>query len=140
VSDKCIAFDYGLASLGVAVGYVATQTACGVGALKMTKGVPNWQDIDDLIKTWQPDCLLVGKPLTEDGRQQLVATKAKIFCIDLKKRYKISVYEVDERFSTVEARSDIFALQGAKGLKKGFIDEQSAVIICKQWMAGQCFT
>jgi putative Holliday junction resolvase len=50
------------------------------------------------------------------------------------------VYEVDERFSTVEARSDIFALQGAKGLKKGFIDEQSAVIICKQWMAGQCFT
>lgn len=140
MSDKCIAFDYGLASLGVAVGYVATQTACGVGALKMKKGVPNWQDIDDLIKTWQPDCLLVGKPLTEDGRQQLVATKAKIFCIDLKKRYKISVYEVDERFSTVEARSDIFALQGAKGLKKGFIDEQSAVIICKQWMAGQCFT
>jgi putative Holliday junction resolvase len=138
--SKCMAFDYGLASSGVAVGYIATQTVCGVGALKMIKGEPNWGELDKLIQQWQPDCLLVGKPLTMNGGQQLVSTRAKQFCDHLKKRYDKDVYEVDERFSTVEARGDIFASHGSKGLKKSFIDEQSAVIICKQWIRAQCFT
>ena len=132
--NRCLAFDYGLASSGVAVGHVATGAAHGLSALVMRKGEPAWSEIEKLINVWAPDVLLVGKPLKKDGKQQAMTTKSKQFCIKLEAKFGIAVIEVDERFSTVEARAEIFSKKGARGLLKADIDVQSAVIICKQWM------
>ena len=134
--SRCLGFDYGMASTGVAVGHVATITVEPIGAIVMDRGHPVWQDVERLIYDWSPDVLLVGKPVRVDGKQQAIATRAKLFCKQLEQKFDLPVVEVDERFSTVEARAEIFAISGVRGLTKSQIDAQSAAIICHQWLCG----
>ena len=131
---RCLGFDYGLGSTGVAVGDIATKTVQAVGVIKMSRGIPDWSAIDLLLKEWSPDVLLVGKPLTTTGKQQNLTTKAKLFVKALTVNYALPVFEVDERYSTVEARSNIYSVSGRRGLTKKNIDAASAVIICEQWL------
>ena len=69
-SVTVLAFDYGLKSIGVAVGQSMTGTATMLKALKAQDGIPNWDLIEALIKEWQPQLLVVGLPLNMDGTEQ----------------------------------------------------------------------
>lgn len=65
-----LCFDYGTKSIGVAVGSELTGSATLLAALKAKDGIPDWQQIERLIKEWQPQLLLVGLPLNMDGSEQ----------------------------------------------------------------------
>ena len=130
----CLIFDYGLASTGVAVGHVATAVVQPVGVLPMHKGRPDWSKLDDLTRTWQPDVLVVGRPLQANGAQQPLTQQAEAFGQKMTQRFNLPVEWVDERYTTVDVRSDLFEEQGFKGLSKAQVDAASAVIIGQQWL------
>lgn len=67
-SQTVIGFDYGVKSIGVAVGQSLMGTARPLCALKARDGIPNWDEIDAVLKTWQPDYLVVGLPLDLNGQ------------------------------------------------------------------------
>ena len=56
-SRSVMGFDYGTKSIGVAIGQELTGTAQPLRAIKANDGVPNWDDIEKLLKEWQPDLL-----------------------------------------------------------------------------------
>jgi putative Holliday junction resolvase len=55
------------------------------------------------IKEWQPDALVVGVPFHPDGASHENTERAQRFARQLRGRFGLQVFEVDERYSTTEA-------------------------------------
>lgn len=130
-----LGFDFGTQSIGVAIGNPITGSASALNALKARDGIPNWDDLANLIRQWQPQRLVVGLPLNMDGTEQEITTRARKFAKRLHGRYGLPVDLQDERLTTVDARASLFEQGGYRALKKGAIDSASAVVIVESWYA-----
>ncbi|WP_019528838.1 Holliday junction resolvase RuvX [Dasania marina] len=129
-----IAFDYGLKTIGVAVGQSLTQTANPLAEIKANDGVPtNWQEIEQLLKEWQPDTCVVGLPLNMDGSRSEMCTRAEKFARRLNGRFGVNVTTMDERLSSFEARGDIIEHTGSRDFKQQGVDSWSAKLILESW-------
>jgi putative Holliday junction resolvase len=129
-----LGFDFGYKRIGVAVGQRLTATASPLPTLQAHEGVPRWELIQALIKQWRPDALIVGYPTRADGGNLYVTKPAKRFAKSLEKQFKLPVFLVDERLSTVEARAQVFAEGGYRKLKKVDLDSLAACVILEQWL------
>ncbi|SMY36691.1 Putative Holliday junction resolvase [Photobacterium malacitanum] len=137
-SRSVLSFDYGTKSIGVAIGQELTGTASPLAALKAKDGIPNWDEIEKILKEWQPDLIVVGLPLDLNGKElETIAPRAKKFANRIHGRFGYAVELHDERLSTVEAKSELFERGGYRSLSKGNIDSQSAVVILESWFERQ---
>lgn len=136
-SNTCLAFDFGMKSIGVAIGQSITGTSSPLKALNAVDGIPNWDNVKALIDEWQPTILLVGLPLNMDGTEQDITQNVKRFAGRLKHKYNLDVLLHDERLSTVDAKARLFELGGFKKLGKGKVDSVSACLIYESWLASQ---
>ncbi len=118
-----LAFDYGLKRTGVASGNSLTRTASAQATIA-AEGVARFPLIQARIKEWQPDALVVGVPFHPDGASHDNTVRAQKFARQLRGRFGLQVFEVDERYSTTEALSS-----GAKDA-----DAASACIILEQFL------
>ncbi|HSW69155.1 MAG TPA: Holliday junction resolvase RuvX [Gammaproteobacteria bacterium] len=132
-----LGFDFGLKRIGVAVGQTVTETARPLLTLKASSGAPDWNSLQKLIKTWQPDALIVGIPLNMDGSEQAITEAARQFARQLKERFKLPVYEMDERLSTKDARERLFSEGGYKALQKAQVDSVAAQLILQNWLTSK---
>lgn len=123
-----LGFDFGTKYIGVAIGQTITNTASPAGTLRAQDGIPDWQEIDDLINAWKPEQLVVGLPLNMDGSEQVVTHQAKKFANRLSHRYKLNVALVDERLSTWEAKQS----QILKSFDQ--VNADAAVVITEQYL------
>ncbi|ATF09787.1 Holliday junction resolvase RuvX [Candidatus Enterovibrio altilux] len=138
--QSVMGFDYGTKNIGVAIGQIITRTARPLKALKAKCGIPSWDAIEVLLKEWKPDLVVVGLPLDlYGGELDVITPRVRKFANRLKGRFYITVELHDERFTTTEARSLLFAHRNYRALKKGEIDCQSAVIIVTSWFEKQCY-
>ncbi len=72
-----LGFDYGTKQIGVAVGQVITGQARELCTLKAQNGVPDWNQVEALIKEWKPDAVVVGLPLNMDGTPSEMCLRAE---------------------------------------------------------------
>lgn len=124
-------------SIGVAIGQEVTGTARALTAFKAQDGTPDWQQVEKLLKEWQPNLVVVGLPLNMDGTEQPLTARARRFANRLHGRFGVQVALQDERLSTVEARANLFDRGGYRALDKGSVDAASAVIILESWFDEQ---
>jgi len=118
-----LAFDYGLKRTGVASGNRLTRTASAQGSIA-AEGDARFAAIGLKIREWQPDALVIGIPFHPDGASHDNTARALKFARQLRGRFGLQVFEVDERYSTTEALS-----QGAPDA-----DAASACIILEQFL------
>lgn len=118
-----LAFDYGLKRTGVAVGNRLMKTATPQGTIA-AEGDARFAHIAKRIQEWQPDALVIGVPTHPDGGEHENTLRARKFGRQLRGRFGLVVYEVDERYSTTEAHS-----HGAKDP-----DAAAAAIILDQFL------
>lgn len=130
-----LAFDFGTKNIGVAIGQKITKSATPLTPLQAQHGVPKWSEIEKLIKTWQPQALIVGVPYKSDGNDLKVTKLALKFIDQLKQRYPLPVHPAEERLTTKAARAEIFARGGYKALQNESVDGVAAKIILEEWMA-----
>lgn len=136
-SSRCLAFDFGMKSIGVAIGQSVTGTSSPLKALSAKDGIPNWDKVSAFIEEWQPNVLLVGLPLNMDGTEQSITQNVKRFAGRLKHKYNLPVHLHDERLSTVDAKARLFELGGFKKLGKEKVDSVSACLIYESWLDSQ---
>lgn len=129
-----LGFDFGYKNIGVAVGEQITHTARPLATITAKAGVPDWALVQKVITTWQPLALIVGLPKYVDGTEQYTTSAARNFAAQLKKRFALPVHLVDERLSTKEARSKLFASGGYRKIQKSQVDGFAACIILEQWL------
>ena len=117
VPSPVLGFDYGDRRIGIAVGQSLTGTAQPVAVVGNSEKGPEWPRIDAIVREWSPQALVVGRPLTVDGEEQLITRRARVFGDTLLERYKLPVVPQDERYSSREA-SARFAEARKSGAKR----------------------
>ncbi|WP_218939768.1 Holliday junction resolvase RuvX [Coxiella endosymbiont of Amblyomma sculptum] len=127
-----LGFDFGLKRIGIAVGQTLTRSAHPNTILKSKNGIP-WKQINEIIKIWEIDTLVVGIPYNMDGSEQFVTYAARKFANTLRSKTDLPVYTVDERLTTVEARKLYFNRKKNFKFPKQF-DSYAAKIILEQWL------
>ena len=125
-----IGFDFGMRRIGVAVGQMITQSANPLAVLKAKDGVPQWDSIQTLIDTWQADALVVGIPVSMDGTPQPITFAARRFANKLHSKFRLPVYPIDERLTTIEAKR-------ITPKKEVPLDSVAAKLILEQWLHEQ---
>lgn len=128
-----IGFDYGLKRIGVATGQTLTQTASPLKSIKASDGIPNWDQIETLLKEWQPDIVIVGLPLHEDNSMGDMARRAQKFGQRIHGRFGVRVDYVNEYHSTIEAR-EYLKYRGRASDQDGKLDAVAASLILERWL------
>ena len=128
-----LAFDYGLRTIGVAVGQSVTATAQPLQSLRAKDGIPNWDEIGNLISLWQPDTIVVGLPLNMDGSRSDMSARAEKFARRVHGRYGVKVCMADERLSSFEAKGEILQQTGRRDFKNDNVDSIAAKLILQSW-------
>jgi putative holliday junction resolvase len=97
-----LAFDFGLKRTGVAVGSRLLQSAQPQATIR-AEGDARFAQVEARIREWQPDALVVGVPFHPDGASHENTERARKFARQLRGRFQLPVFEVDERYSTTAA-------------------------------------
>ncbi|WP_196160620.1 Holliday junction resolvase RuvX [Reinekea sp. G2M2-21] len=129
-----LGFDWGLGWIGVASGQTETFTASKLKPIRARDGIPNWADIDSLVKEWQPAGFVVGIPYNMDGSESQMTVRAHKFRKRLHGRYGLPAEPADERLTTREAFHHLGDGMSMNKAKKADIDSIAAQIILQSWL------
>ena len=120
-----LAFDFGVRRVGVATGNSLTRTATPLTTVA-AEGESRLVAIAALIDEWRPAALVVGVPRHPDGAAHANTERARRFGRQLAVRFGLPVHEVDERYTTIDA----------KRAGNADLDAGAAAIILEQHLAG----
>jgi putative holliday junction resolvase len=124
-----MAFDYGTRRVGVAIGNSMTKAGQALKIIAAPNSDALFREIENLLKEWQPDQLVVGRPVHPDGSPHEMTAKAVRFGNQLHGRFHLPVDWVDERYTSV-------ILEGDPQMQDN-LDAHSAVLILEQYFAEQ---
>lgn len=124
-SGTLLAFDFGTRRIGVAVGDWETRLAHALEVIDAEDNATRFARIAALIADWQAGALVVGLPLSMDGREHDLSRRARRFANQLQGRFGLAVTLVDERLTSFEA--DLRLRQaGVKGSARKGLDDALA--------------
>ena len=127
-----MAFDFGTKNIGIAIGQEITKTASTFYSIRANDGLPDWVELDMIVKEWNPNLFIVGDPLNMDGTRSKIQDSSDKFSTALNKRYDISIEKTDERLSSREAKERLENIQ--MGIKDSRNKHSiSAQIILEDW-------
>ena len=124
-----LSFDYGTRRVGVAVGNSITQSGQALKTITAPNSDALFQEIESILKEWQPDQLVVGRPFHPDEAPHEMTAKAVRFGNQLHGRFHLPVAWVDERYTSA-------VLEGDPKMHDN-LDAHSAVLILEQYFAEQ---
>ena len=122
-----MAFDYGTRRVGVAVGNSVSRSGQALKTIAAPNADGLFREIGALVQEWQPELLVVGRPLHPDGTSHEMTEKATRFGNQLKGRLNLPVIWVDERYSSAILESD--------AQMRDNLDAHSAAVILEQYFA-----
>ena len=128
-ASTLMAFDYGTRRVGVAIGNTMTKAGQALQVITAPSSDALFQEIASLLKEWQPDQLIVGRPVHPDGSPHEMTAKAVRFGNQLHGRFHLPVDWVDERYTSV-------ILEGDPQMRDN-LDARSAALILEQYFAEQ---
>ena len=132
-----LGLDYGLRRIGMAVSDPTGTLASGVGCHRTPEDGSILDLLRDLIRERSVDRIVVGLPLTADGREGDIARKARRFADRLTEAFGLPVHLVDERYSSQEADAWLRTADRRPGRRKGpkgERDEIAAELILQQYL------
>tara|TARA_B100001287_G_scaffold187702_1_gene158476 strand:- start:668 stop:1060 length:393 start_codon:yes stop_codon:yes gene_type:complete len=124
---QIVAFDYGTKKIGVAVGQTETYTSSPLQIIYNENDKTNWNEISILINEWNPDLILVGKPMNMDGTESDIMKRVDNFFKKLEKVSNIECKYIDERLTTFEAKEILGESKVAE------VDAHAAKILIDNW-------
>ncbi|GFO72532.1 putative Holliday junction resolvase [Bathymodiolus japonicus methanotrophic gill symbiont] len=137
-SDSYLGFDFGNKKIGMAVGQLTTKTASPLETVRSLNQVPNWEKINQLIKEWQPQGLVVGVSRQMDGSDNPITPRMLKFCRQLNGRFNLPVFQMDEALSTFEAKQMLYDDIQVNASKLWAVQDQlAAQLILQSWLNQQ---
>jgi putative Holliday junction resolvase len=103
---KVLALDYGSARTGVAVSDPTGTLARPLGVVERATSDAGLDELTSLIASEQPECIVVGMPITLRGEHGEQARETAAFVETLRERVAVPVETFDERFTSVLAGGD----------------------------------
>ncbi len=125
-----LGIDYGHKKIGFAVGQTITGN-CRPLTVILQNG-EMWKAIDKLFRDWQPTAIVVGKPLLADGKEHPLEKPILQFIEKLTNQYKVSVYRVNEAYTSFEASQRMSQNEGDTYGKA--VDAYAAAVMLESYM------
>jgi len=129
--SPCLGLDYGLRRIGIAASDPDGGLAFALGTHVEGRDGSILNHLSGLISERNISTLVVGLPLTADGREGEMAVNTRKFAARLEKEFRLEVVLWDERFSSAEADR---WLQGARRPAKEDRDAVAAQIILQSYL------
>ena len=130
-----MAFDFGLARIGVAIGELEIGIANPLHTISDEANAARFAAIGKLIAEWQPVQLVVGLPMRPDGAEHELAPRCRRFANQLHGRFDLPVSLIDERFSSAEAERHLVAAGRRNWRKrKPVLDAVAAQLILQHYL------
>lgn len=122
-----MAFDYGTRRVGVAIGNSLTKAGEPLKTIAAANSDALFKAIETLLAEWQPNQLIVGRPVHPDGTSHEMTAKAIRFGNQLNGRFQLPVTWVDERYTSA-------VLEGDAQMRDN-LDAHSAALILGQYFS-----
>ncbi len=99
--------------------------------------MPEWHDIENLIRDWQPDVLVLGLPRNADDSDSAMTGRVRAFGRWLAERSALPIEEIDERFTSTEAEAVLRDQRRAgtrpRRVRPEDIDRMAALLMAETW-------
>ena len=131
-TEPAIALDFGMKRVGVATATGGVITARK--HLPARAGLPQWSELDRLVREYNPQVLVLGCPPEPDPGMGLAL---KRFRKHLEDRYGLSVETIQEHLTTREANARLRQRRSSgepgRRVRKGALDSLAACLIARDW-------
>ena len=130
-----MSIDFGIKKIGFAIGQLITKKANPLKIIYNHKEGINWDEIDDLVREWKPNIVIIGYPYS--GSKNNFTKNLDIFISKFSSKYNglLEVVIFSEVLSTEESKliyKDIRKSQYNIS-RKDDLDAFSASIILQSW-------
>ena len=132
-----LAFDFGRRRIGVACGDTLSRGSNALAGITNGDSGPLWEQVDAVMRDWQPAQLVVGLPYNVDGSESAMSALARGFADALTRRYALPVQLIDERYSSLEAAMRLKTEREAgwrrRRVARADVDATAACVILERW-------
>jgi putative Holliday junction resolvase len=129
-----LAFDFGTRKIGVAIGNTLVRVAHPLTTIRLAERTARFAAIGALVEQWQPQALVVGRPVHADGTPHEVTAQADKFARSLEGRFGLPVLRVDERYTTEVAELELRASGTPAAERAELRDAAAAQLILQSWL------
>lgn len=137
---RIMGLDYGSVTVGVAISDALKLTAQGIEIIRRkeeNKLRPTLRRIEELVKQYEVDTIVVGYPKNMNNTEGERAEKSKEFAELLERRLGLPVAMWDERLTTVAAHNAMLEADLSRKKRHEAVDMVAAVLILQGYL--DCF-
>jgi RNAse H domain protein, YqgF family len=131
-----LAFDFGEVRIGVAQGDAEVGLSHPLTTITGGSNEAKFEAVAKLVDEWQPVQFVVGLPVHADGTEHELTRLSRKFGRRLQGRFKLPVYWVDERMSSLYAESLLAEVQVFGRKQKAVLDQVAAQAILQGFFEG----
>lgn len=131
-----LAFDFGEVRIGVAQGDAEVGLSHPLTTVTGGSNETKFEAVAKLVGEWQPVQFVVGLPVHADGTEHELTRLSRKFGRRLQGRFKLPVYWVDERMSSLYAESLLAEAQVFGRKQKAVLDQVAAQAILQGFFEG----
>jgi putative Holliday junction resolvase len=133
---RVLGLDVGSRTIGVAVSDELGVAAHGVTTLQRRGTKKDVIQVQDLVRRFGAERIVVGMPYELDGSAGRRAERVRVF-FDALAGAGLAVEEWDERYSTVEAEATLLEANVSRARRKEVIDQMAAQVILNGWLTAR---
>ena len=131
---RILGLDYGEKRIGAAISDELGMTAQGLPTIIRKSRKHDWDILDNLIKSYNVEKIVIGYPVRLDGSEGIQCEKVNRFSVQLNKIFSLSVIKWPETLSTKEAE-EILINSGVRWKKrKKMVDKLAACLILRGYL------
>jgi len=129
---RFLGLDIGSRRIGIAVSDEHGFIASPVGYVR--RGVAEDNDLQDLVRRWEPLALVVGLPTGLSGREGPQAADVRSFAESALRAFGLPLHFWDERMTTTIAERALIAGGARRSARKEQIDAMAAAVILQDYL------
>ena len=131
---RILAIDYGKKRVGIAITDPLRMFAYPLKTIENNKSL--WTEIDQLMKEFDIEKIVLGYPLKEDGSRSISTEIVEDFEKEFGRKYNIEMIRVDERYSSSIAKDRILESVTSKKKRKNkkLVDMNAAAVILQDYL------
>ena len=131
---RTLALDVGTKTIGVAVSDELGITANGITTIKRAGLKDDLNELDILVKEYNPGEIVVGVPYQMDGSVGERGQQILNFAEKIREAFSLPLQFWDESFSTVHAEEKLIEGNMSRKKRKKVIDKIAAVFILQEYL------
>ena len=129
-----IALDLGEKRVGVAVSDALSISIKRLEALPRTNWKQMLRDVDDLVRLFDAQTVVIGLPLRLDGSAGDAALEVQSLALKFARSLKVPVYLQDESLSSVAAEENLRADGHKAEQVSALVDSEAAAVILRDFL------